>query len=267
MPRALPPKSIRFGYVDDRIKALNAAQDLARDLDVEVSVIVKIAHRVYDVIQETLEEEKVEALILGGRGERFGRRGRILGSNIDFVVHVAKCDVIVFKGLAIKEKFERITVLSGHTRHVIHATEVAALLAKEQDAEITILTVIPERSVEEAAIADGHRLIEMLEGLDVKCEHKIVYSRSVIEAAEKQASKSDLLVMGASPRWALRRYDFGPMEDKIAKRVGIPVLMFRKSTQKPNLEESVACGPALGTPQCAFSALVGMRIEGVFRSY
>ncbi|MEE9236636.1 MAG: amino acid permease [Thermoplasmata archaeon] len=240
VPLALPPKSIRFGYVNDRIKALKPAQELARELGVEVSVIVKIVHRVYDTILETVVQEEVEALVLGWRGERPARGGRILGSNIDFLVQRAKCDVVVFKSLGIKEKLERITLLAGHAWHVLYAARVAALLAKEHDAQVTILSVIPHKAVEEATIKDAHRLMKVFEELEVPHDHKIVYSPSTVEAVAKEAAKSDLLVMGASPTWALTKFAFGALEDRIAKKVSTPVLMLRKSAATPKLEEREA---------------------------
>ncbi len=240
VPRTLPPKSVRFGYVDDRIAALQKPRELARKLGVEVSIVVKIAHRVYETILETAEQEGVEAMVLGWRGERPARGGRILGSNIDYLVQRAQCDVAVFKPLGIKEKLKRITVLAGHAWHVTHALKLAAILAKDHDAEVTIMSVIPHKSVEEATIADGHRLMGILEEMEVKGEHKIVYSGSIVEAVAKESAKSDLLVMGASTTWVLRKYAFGPLEDRIAKRVSCPVLMFRKMAERPKLEETAA---------------------------
>ncbi len=240
VPRTLPPKSIRFGYVDDRITALQKPRELARKLGVEVSIVVKISHRVYDTILETADQEGVEALILGWRGERPARGGRILGSNIDFLVQRAKCDVIVFRPLDIKEELDRITVLSGHAWHVTHALRLAGVLAKDYDAQVTILSVIPYKSLEEATVADGHRLLKVLEDMEVKGEHKIVYSGSIVEAVAKESAKSDLLVMGASTTWVLSKYAFGPLEDRIAKGVTCPVLMLRKMAERPKLEEREA---------------------------
>ncbi len=240
VPRTLPPKSVRFGYVDDRIAALQKPRDLARQMGVQASILVKIAHKVYDTILETAEQERVEAMILGWRGERPARGGRILGSNIDFLVQRAKCDVVVYKPLGITEKFGKITLLAGHAWHVTHAAKMAGLVAKERGVEVTILSVIPHKSVEEATIADGRRLKAVFEEMDVQSEHKIVYSGSIVEAAAKESSKTDLLVMGASPTWVLSKYAFGPLEDRIAKRVTCPVLMFRKMTEKPRLEETEA---------------------------
>jgi amino acid transporter/nucleotide-binding universal stress UspA family protein len=240
VPLTLPPKSVRFGYVDERIKALQGVQDLAREHGVEVSVIVKIAHRVYETILETAAQEDADFLVLGWRGERPARGGRILGSNIDYLVQRAKCDVVVFKTLGIKDRLERVTLLAGHAWHVAHAAKVAALLSRRHGATITILSVVTHKAVEEATIADAHRLMKILEEMEVPHDHKIVYSPSIVEAVSKEAAKSDLLVIGASPTWVLRKYAFGPLEDRIAKKVTCPVLMLRKAAERPKPEETEA---------------------------
>lgn len=240
VPLALPPKSIRFGYVDDRIKALEPAQTLAREMGVEVQVIVKIAHRVYEAILDSAVEEGAEALVLGWRGERPARGGRVLGTNIDYLVQQAKGDVLVFKPAQAEERPQRITLLAGRAWHVSHAARLAALLAKEFEAHITILSIVPHKAQEEATIADAHRLMEVFEEAEVPHDHKIVYSASTVEAVAREAARSDLLVMGASPTWALQKYAFGPLEDRIAKRVRCPVLMLRKSVERPTPAETEA---------------------------
>ncbi len=240
VPLALPPKSVRFGYVDDRIKALNPAQQLAQEMGVEVQVIVKIAHRVYEAILDSAREEGAEALVLGWRGERPARGGRVLGTNIDYLVQQSKADVLVFKPVGKEERFRSITLLAGRAWHVSHAARLAALLAKEYGAHITILSIVPHKAQEEATIADAHRLMGAFEEAEVPHDHKIVYSASTVDAVAREAAQADLLVMGASPTWALQKYAFGPLEDRIAKRVGCPVLMLRKSVERPTPAETEA---------------------------
>lgn len=240
VPLALPPKSVRFSYVDEHIKALGPAQALAQEMGVEVSVVVKIAHKVYESILDTAEEEGVEAVVLGWRGERPARGGRILGTNIDFLVQKAKSDVLVFKPGRSEERVDRMTLLAGKALHVAHAARVASLMAKQRGSRVTILSIIPHKAMEEAAIEDAHRLAEILDERGVHHEHKIVYSASIVEAVAREAAQSDLLVMGASPTWALRKYAFGPLEDRIAKRVRCPVLMIRKAVEKVKPAETEA---------------------------
>ncbi len=240
VPRNMPPKSVRFSYVNDRIRTLRPAEQVARDVGVAVSVVVKITHRVYDTILEAVVQEGADLLLLGWRGERPARGGRILGSNIDFLVQRANVDVVVMKTAGMKEKLERVTLLAGRASHVNYAARIAAQLARENDARVTVLSVVPQRAQEEEAIALAHRLMEVFEEAEVPHEHKIVYSGSVLSAVERAARDTDLLVMGASPTWVLRKYAFGPLEDRIAKRVTTPVLMVRKALEAAKPVETEA---------------------------
>ncbi len=240
VPRNMPPKSVRFAYVNDRIRTLRPAERAARDVGVPVSVVVKISHRVYDTILEAVVEEGADLLVLGWRGERPARGGRILGSNIDFLVQRVNVDVVVMKTVGMKEKLKRITLLAGRTSHVNYAARITAQLARENEARVTVLSVVPQRAQEEEAIALAHRLMEVFVEAEVPHEHKIVYSGSVLSAVERAARDTDLLVMGASPTWVLRKYAFGPLEDRIAKRITSPVLMVRKAVEAAKPVETEA---------------------------
>lgn len=240
VPRNMPPKSVRFAYVNDRIRTLRPAEQVARDVGVPVSVVVKISHRVYNTILEAVVEEGADLLVLGWRGERPARGGRILGSNIDFLVQRVNVDVVVMKTVGMKKKLERVTLLAGRTSHVNYAARITAQLARENEARVTVLSVVSQQAQEEEAIALAHRLMEVFEEAGVPHEHKIVYSGSILRAVERAARDTDLLVMGASPTWALRKYAFGPLEDRIAKRVTSPVLMVRKAVEAAKPVETEA---------------------------
>lgn len=237
VPLALPPKSITFDYVEEQIEALRRTREAATEMGVDTSILVKIAHKVHYAIQETMREEDPEALVLGWDGRHFGRGGRIFGDSIDLLVSVAKCDVMVLQGRAIKEKLASLTVLSSRAWHATHAAEVAALLAEEHAAVVVILSVIQRKAAEGAVVADGRRLMKVLEKRGVPSRHEIAHSRSVVEVVAEQASRSDLLVLGANPRVGLRKHHFGALEGKIAKRVSTPVLMFRKWMPRSRLDE------------------------------
>ncbi|MFQ5552737.1 MAG: amino acid permease [Thermoplasmata archaeon] len=240
VPLNMPPKSVRFSYVNDRIRTLRPAEQAAREVGIPVSVLVKISHRIYETILEAVGEEGADLLVLGWRGERPARGGRVLGSNIDYLVQRVNVDVIVLKTVGMKEKLENLTLLSGRASHVNYAARIAAQLARENEARVTVLSVVPQRAQEEEAIALAHRLMEVFEEAEVPHEHKLVYSGSVLSAVERAAAETDLLVMGASPTWVLRKYAFGPLEDRIAKRVTSPTLMVRKAVEAAKPVETEA---------------------------
>ncbi|MEE9592487.1 MAG: universal stress protein, partial [Thermoplasmata archaeon] len=240
VPLNMPPKSVRFSYVNERIRTLRPAEEAAREVGIPVSVLVKISHRVYETILESVVEEGASLLVLGWRGERPARGGRVLGSNIDFLVQRANVDVVVLKVVGMKEKLDNLTLLAGRSSHVNYAARIAAQLARENEARVTVLSVVPLRAHEEEAIELAHRLMEVFEEAGVPHEHKMVYSGSVVSAVERAARDTDLLVMGASPTWVLRKYAFGPLEDRIAKRITTPVLMVRKAIEASRPVETKA---------------------------
>src|SRR5437867_4365843 len=70
IPRNLPPKAIRFRYVDDRIRGLQRLARIGEHMGVDTRPVVKIGHKVYEIILDTIREEAVNLLVMGWRGER-----------------------------------------------------------------------------------------------------------------------------------------------------------------------------------------------------
>ncbi len=226
VPTATPPKSVSFTMVGPRIRKMEKLERVARKSDVKVRSTIKISHSPYQTILNTIEEESVNVLILGWRGKPVG--GRILGSNIDHLIQKSRCDTIVYKTAGLPEKLNKILVISGHSWHASHATRLAVLLAKEHEAEITILAVVTEKEKEEEDLARSDRLAQICEEADVPHSLKVVHARSEVSGVVGESAKYDLLVMGATTEWVLRKHAFGGVTDQIARKVDKPILMFRK---------------------------------------
>jgi amino acid transporter len=231
VPAATPPKSVSFNMVGPSIRKMERLERKARREDVKVRSLIKIAHSPYQTILNSVEEENVDVLILGWKGKPVGGR-RILGSNIDDLVQRSRCDTIVFKTAGLPEKLNKILVISGHSWHATHATELAIRLAKEDEAQITVLTVATEKSDEEKDVEYSNRLIEMCEDAGVPHSLKVIHARSEVSGVVGESAKYDLVVLGATTEWVLRKYAFGAVTDQIAKKVDKPVIIFRKVLNK-----------------------------------
>src|SRR5207249_4454511 len=107
IPRNLPPKAIRFRYVDDRIRGLQRLARIGEDLGVDTRPVVKIGHKVYEIILDTIREEAVNLLLMSWRGDRVEGDRRVFGSNIDYLIENAPCDVIVFKTQGLRKPLKR----------------------------------------------------------------------------------------------------------------------------------------------------------------
>lgn len=227
VPAPTPPKSISFSMVDPRIKKMDRLERIARKEDAKVRSMIKIGHSPYQTILNSMEEGDVDILVLGWKGKPVSGR-KILGSNIDHLIQRTRCDAIVFKTEGLPENLNKILVVSGHSWHASHAMELAIQLAKEHDAEITILTIATDKSDELKDVEYSNRLMMMCEDSEIPHNLKVIHARSEVSGVVGESAKYDLVVLGATTQWVLRKYAFGGVTDQIAKKVDKPVLMFRK---------------------------------------
>jgi len=226
VPPNLPLSAVRFGDVDKTIKSLQKLGKTGKKAGVDTRILLKISHKVYENILEVTEEEGVNLLVLGWRGKH--TKGGILGSNIDYIVQRANCEVAVFKTRGLKEKLSSILLFSSAGLHTQYAVGVAAKLAKIHNAKIVVLVVATKERTKETELQYAEKLIELCKEYDVAHELKVISSTSAISAVEKESKNHDLLVLGASPVWKMKKYAFGPLLDKLCKEVEVPVLMLRR---------------------------------------
>ena len=225
IPRTLPPKAIRFHYVDERIRSLRKVEKAIGDMIVDTRTVVRIGHQPYEIVLRTIEEEDVNLLVLGWKGERGGAELRILGDTIDYLVQRAPCDVVVAKTKGMRDEIHSILLYARALDHSQGAAELAAILAGVSDARITVLEVAEEGK----PTRPGGELTEAtLRRFGRAFDVKRRTARNAADAVVAESADYDLLVMGAGDRWALSRATFGPTVDDIAAKARCPVVMYRK---------------------------------------
>lgn len=227
VPKATPLKSVGYGQVSSSIREMGRLERSARKKDVKVHALLKISHDVYEAIIRTIENQDVNLIVLGWTGGEPTRR-RIFGTNIDYLVQRAPSDVVVFKFKGMPETLDSILLLAGHEWHASHAAELASSIAKRSEATITVLGVVTDaskRRMDERAV---ERLATICRENGVGVDTKVVTSREYVRTVVAESKKHDLLVMGASAYWPLKKYVFGPIRDDIAARTETPILMLRK---------------------------------------
>jgi nucleotide-binding universal stress UspA family protein len=234
-PPALPLRAVRFSDVDDTIKKLQRLGRTSRRKDVDTRILLKVSHKVSENVIEVLDKEEVDFLVLGWRGKHT-KRG-ILGTNLDYIVQRANCDLAVFKTRGLKEKPKRILMLSGTGIHVQYAAGIVSMLAKEYNAKVTIMAVKKPEESGDTELKQAQKLASLCEFEGVKNDIKTIASNSIINAVKEESGDYDLLILGASPVWKMKKYAFGPLLDKLCKEVEIPVLMLRKGAQSSSSTE------------------------------
>ncbi|MCK5548624.1 MAG: universal stress protein, partial [Thermoplasmata archaeon] len=226
VPSGLPLSAVRFGDVDENIKRLQKLEKIVKREGLDTRALLKISHKAYENILEVIDEEEVDLLVMGWRGRQTKRD--ILGSNIDYIVQRANCDVAVFKTKGLEERIKSILLLSSEGSHTRFAASIAAKIAKEHDAKIVILAVITSGRHKGEEMVHARKLREICMRDGAECELKAIHTPSIIDTVTKESMNHGLLVMGAGQAWRLRRYAFGPLRDRLCKEVDIPVLMLRK---------------------------------------
>ncbi len=229
IPRNLPPKAIRFSYVNDRIRELEKLTKMTTKEGVDTRASVKIGHKVYEIIIDTLGEEDVNLLVLGWRGGR-DSDGRILGSNIDYLVETAPCDVIVFKSEGFRRDFGRLLTVVGPSFSLEGASDIAMILAKNANAEIKILVVAGHESELETASKDAHSLIEACGSVGIKAAIKTLVAKDLEGEVKRESADCGLVLMGSPVPKGTRKLMLSPVEERLAKILDKPVILFRKGT-------------------------------------
>ena len=244
VPTTLPLNAIDRFYILEVRQALGRLARRASDAGVRSKGRAVVSHQVAEAVLETVRDEDVNLLIAGWKGT--GRRGLVLGTNVDRFVQEAPCDVVVFKTAGLKETLTRILVMNAPEWHVSYATGYAILLAKKHKAEVTILSAAQTEAELEREKAYSARLAQMCKTHAVPVHEKFVKVRSIVDAVVQEARGHDLLVLGASSEWRLTQFAFGAMQDQIARQVDRPVLMVRKVRRKERTSKVASATPTPG---------------------
>ncbi|HKZ89759.1 MAG TPA: amino acid permease [Thermoplasmata archaeon] len=229
VPRNLPPKAIRFRYVDDRIRGLQKLARLAAPLGVDTRAVVKIGSKVYEIILDTVREEAVNLLVMGWRGDRPEGDRRILGSNIDYLIENAPCDVAVLKTKGMERPLARVVILTSSIWSLEGIGDLAIVLAEADRSSIEVLALAADPPEAEALKSAAVSFLEMCQARGLSIEHKVLYTRNWESVALQASNDASLLAVGAATPSAGRKYPLNPVEDRIAKLAKCPVLIFRRA--------------------------------------
>ena len=228
IPRNLPPKAIRFRYVDDRIRGLQKLAKIGTQMGVDTRPVVKIGYKVYEIILDTIREEAVNLLVMGWRGARVEGDRRILGSNIDYLIENAPCDVVVFKTQGMARPLKKIVLLTSPIWSAQAIGDLAMVLAEADRAAIEIVSFVRDPAEAERLKQDASIVLERCQVLGLPAEHKILYSTQWESAALQESAEASLLMIRATSPGGLRKFSLSPVEDRIVKLAKCPVLILRK---------------------------------------
>ncbi len=228
IPRNLPPKAIRFRYVDDRIRGLQRLARIGDRFGVDTRPVVKIGHKVYEIILDTIREEAVNLLVMGWRGVRTEGDRRVLGSNIDYLIENAPCDVVVFKTQGLRRPLRRIVVVTSPIWSLEGIDDLALIVAGDDNPVIEVVALASDPAEAERLKQDSARFEAAARERGIAVEPKVVYSTQWESEALRESADASLLMIRATSPGGLRKFALGPVEDRIVKLAKCPVLILRR---------------------------------------
>jgi len=228
IPRNLPPKAIRFRYVDDRIHGLQRLARIGERLGVDTRPVVKIGYKVYEIILDTIREEAVNLLAMGWRGERVEGERRVFGSNIDYLIENAPCDVIVFKTQGLRKPLKRIVILTSPIWSLEGIDDLALIVAEDDRPVVELVCLASGPAEAERLKRESSRFEGRAQERGLVVQPKVLYSTSWESEALRESADASLLMIRATASGGSRKFALSPVEDRIVKLAKCPVLILRK---------------------------------------
>jgi len=224
---------------EEKETLLDIASRDAAEQGVRAKSTAVVAHNVPSAILSVADTAQSELIVMGWRGEV--RAPRIQRTNVAGVLKVAVENVLVLKDRGL-EKVDRILVPISGGPHARLGLLIAKELAEEWRATITAYNVQVGRGPSADSSKFDRESVRLFHGVakdfvnetitsaDIKAEVRVDIDTDVGRAIVRASKEHDLIVMGASNEWTLRRWLFGSLPDQVANQAPVSVLMVRSRT-------------------------------------
>jgi amino acid transporter/nucleotide-binding universal stress UspA family protein len=197
-----------------------------------------VAHNVPSAILSVADTENPDLIIMGWRGE--DRMPRIQRNTVSGVLKLAKGNILVLKDRGLSNLKKILVPISGGP-HALLGLKIAQELASIWGAKITALNIQKGKGIMATESEFDRKSLELFQGeaekfvretlikAKVNATPAVIFETNIAEAIVRVAKEHDLVVMGASNEWFLRRRVFGSVPDLVANSAPVSVLMVRSS--------------------------------------
>lgn len=243
---AVPPQTPLAGGRRslERIRpAVEKSADVADKLELDSESIVRLAHEPWRAIVDTVEDHRVDFVVMGWKGRTFAPQ-TMIGRNVDKVLKYANCNVLIVQQKAAVPA-KRILVPVVEPRNAALLASIARLLLDESDAEsrLTVLHVVPPKSSDARRDARMEKIAQALQQPgpfdtpntrtlleEGRIELKSAKSKDIVRSIATRTRDADLLILGSSRANWFKRTIVGRKPYRIAGRSACPVIMVSPKT-------------------------------------
>ncbi len=243
VPMQTPLEAGRMQYENlrkEKESLLDLASRHAAEQGAKARSSAIVAHNVSSAILSIAETENPGLVIMGWRGE--DRMPRIQRNTVSGVLKLAKGNVLVLKDRGL-QKLNKILVPVSGGPHALLGLKIAQELATEWGATITALNVQKGKGVSDSCSEFDRMSVELfqseamgfvretLNSAGIDAEPCVILDTDIVNAIVRVADSHDLIVMGASNEWFLRKRLFGSIPDQVANNAPVSVLMVRSEVR------------------------------------
>ena len=194
-----------------------------------------LSHDYSGTVIDAVRKEKCDLLVIGEPQQRFNP-SRTSIPLTKMLLHGAGVDTAV---LSVNRRSwrpepscgewrpKRILVPFDENPHTILALEFARNISLATGATLILLFVSLQKNLKETE-EKAHRLIQDISSTGMMVESRIIIGRSPSKTVIDLSGEYDLIVMGASRTWILRKFLLGAIPDRVISKALCPVLVARK---------------------------------------
>jgi nucleotide-binding universal stress UspA family protein len=235
--------------VDRQRELLDAAREIATDLDVGIRTRAIVGRNAGEVVLDVVEEEGADHVLLGWQGH-WSAREHVLGSTIDPIVENAPCETTLVKLADEAAEGGDVLALAGEGPHApVAARRAAEFVDSAWGDSLTLLNVqAPETEAEAQADAEddaadrdpeavGREIVEDVAeaaGLQPdEYEAGVVVSEDVEAAVLAAAADYATVCVGSTRAGAVEQALFGSLPETVGEQVDGTVAMARGAEGSP----------------------------------
>jgi len=229
-----PQQNVAAERLDHQRGLLDAARDIAAEMDVQLRTVAMTGERVDETILTAIIDEEPDQVLLGWHGA-LTRQGHVFGPNLDAVVEDAPCEVTLVT--LHDDKIGHPVALAGPGPHSPVAARRAAEFASVDGAVPTLLNVQqPMGDGATAATERGGAVIDDVAeraGLDpAEYEREVVVADDIETAILDTVAQYNTICVGLSERSSASRVMFGTIAERISQEATSNVGIVRGSNEE-----------------------------------
>lgn len=201
----------------------------ARGRAIPVEQISFVSLDVAGDIAEVARRNNVDLVLLGYHKPVIGKT--ILGGTVHRVLQQTDADVAVFVDRGFRTA-RRILVPYLGSEHDRLAMQLAARMARNIDAQVTVLHVVPPMRAGSGAEMGAKAAVERVftePGAKLPVTFRVVEDESPVGVVLHQAQNHDLVIIGVAEEWGLESHLFGWRAQRIARDCPCSLLVVRKA--------------------------------------